>query len=116
MAAGTDSYATLRYREDGQDPATGLSCWGFVRHVFRGRGREIPEDVLEAAELFEPVKPPYREGDLVTFRTARGPHVGVVIEDHGLRLLLHMTAQGVLSSPLRSERLKIEGVYRPCRA
>ena len=78
-------YLGVRYRFGGTTP-NAFDCSGFVRHVFRRHGIELPRLAREQIRVGTPVAggiDSLRVGDLLFFRTRRGPagHVAIYAGD-----------------------------------
>lgn len=83
----------------------GIDCSGFVQKTFYDRfAIKLPRTTLEQAKYGQRVnKENIQTGDLVFFKTGRGPfgyHVGIYVKDG---LFLHASTKGgVIYSPLTS--------------
>jgi len=70
------------YRYGGDSPRQGFDCSGFVRHVYRRYGIDLPRDSVSMARVLPrvPAASP-RPGDLVFFNTRGRPdsHVGIYV-------------------------------------
>ena len=77
------SYMGLRYRWGGERPETGFDCSGFVRHIMRVAGVQLPRTSAEQARAGAEVPrdvSQLRVGDLITFgRPGRISHVGIYV-------------------------------------
>ncbi len=77
------SYMGLRYRWGGTRPETGFDCSGFVRHIMRAAGVDLPRTSAEQARAGMEVPrdvAQLRVGDLITFgRGGRISHVGIYV-------------------------------------
>ena len=69
-----------RYRWGGTSPRTGFDCSGFVQYILAKAGIQVPRTADEQAGAL-PTARHLRPGDLLFFRSPRGPytHVGIYI-------------------------------------
>lgn len=82
VAQLAQEYLGIPYRWGGTDPATGLDCSGFLQHLFRRVGVDLPRTSAQQATAGRPVASleEARPGDLVAFGEPVD-HVGVYIGD-----------------------------------
>jgi cell wall-associated NlpC family hydrolase len=77
------SYMGRRYVWGGERPETGFDCSGFVRHVMRLAGVQLPRTSAQQARMGQEVPrdlSQLRVGDLLTFgRAGRISHIGIYV-------------------------------------
>lgn len=97
------SYMGLRYRWGGERPETGFDCSGFVRHIMKVAGVELPRTSREQARMGQEVPrdvSQLRVGDLITFgRGGRISHIGIYV-GNGRYIHASSYAGRVTESPL----------------
>jgi cell wall-associated NlpC family hydrolase len=72
----------VTWQHEGLEPATGLGCYGLVRHGFALAGVPLPPTAEAADGLFRIVAPPYQPFDIALMRfapTADARHVGLLL-------------------------------------
>jgi cell wall-associated NlpC family hydrolase len=99
------SYMGLRYRWGGDRPETGFDCSGFVRHIMRMAGVQLPRTSAQQARMGQEVPRDVsllRVGDLITFgRGGRISHIGIYV-GNGRYIHASSYAGRVTESPLPS--------------
>lgn len=99
------SYMGLRYTWGGERPETGFDCSGFVRHIMRVAGVQLPRTSAEQARMGQEVPRDVsllRVGDLITFgRGGRISHIGIYV-GNGRYIHASSYAGRVTESPLPS--------------
>lgn len=106
------------YRYGKETPREGFDCSGFVRHVYRRQGVNLPRTVKDMALVLPPVpKQAMVSGDLVFFNTTGKPfsHVGIYVNNDKF---IHAPSQRtghVLVSSLKNQywQKRFMGVRRP---
>jgi cell wall-associated NlpC family hydrolase len=127
MAHWADSYLTVPYIDGGRDATAGLDCWGLVRDVlhqhfnlpllkdFGGIHADDKANMTRAYRLvknaFSPCAP--SSGAIVAgFNGETLIHVGVVIENNGLKILHTSSKHGMSKCSVRQfNRLFLQVKY-----
>ena len=77
------SYMGRRYVWGGERPETGFDCSGFVRHIMRMAGVQLPRTSAQQARAGQEIPrdvSQLRVGDLLTFgRAGRISHIGIYV-------------------------------------
>ena len=106
------------YRYGKESPREGFDCSGFVRHVYRQQGINLPRSAKDMAAKLPPVpKSAVHSGDLVFFNINGKPysHVGIYVNnDHFIHAPSAQTGH-VLVSSLKNDYWykRFMGVRRP---
>ena len=99
------SYMGLRYTWGGDRPETGFDCSGFVRHIMRVAGVQLPRTSAEQARMGQEIPrdvSQLRVGDLITFgRGGHISHIGIYV-GNGRYIHASSYAGHVTESPLPS--------------
>jgi cell wall-associated NlpC family hydrolase len=106
------------YRYGKESPEEGFDCSGFVRHVYKKQGVELPRSAKDMASVLPTIpKNDVHSGDLVFFTIDGRPfsHVGIYVnQDNFIHAPSQRTGR-VLVSSLKNEywHKRFIGVRRP---
>ena len=111
-----DNYLTTPYLDGGRDPDVGVDCWGSVRYVLH-KFFEVPllkafgsiqaEDKASMTKAYREIKKTFTPCEPKPGAIAAGfngvllIHVGVVIEENGLKVLHTGAKLGMSKSKIR---------------